>query len=486
MDTDSNLDVMRILKAYLDNPLAKIGINYLLKKDKKANKTLVELALENLLGIREDIPIKAKIAKYMIKSTFKTIAKVFKTSVEEIINAFELPYARRALVAVLRGITYFGVRKPFVPGAPFLVVWDYTYRCNLRCKHCYIAAGGTHRSEMSIEERQKALNILADAGVTIIAFSGGEPLLGPKIFDMIKMANDYGIYTAMATNGTLITKDIAQKLVSAGLKYVQISLDAPIPHVHDEFRGVNGAWKRTIEGIKNAKKAGLYVEISMTISKLNYHLVPQMLELVKELEVDLFMHYNFIPTGRGTSITDLDISPEEREKLLRMLAEKTLRKEIQAASTAPQYARVALQLGTEKGKTFLAGHFYRYSSEGNLAPLAEFIGGCGAGRAYIALEPNGDIQPCVFMPVRIGNILKDDFKELWLDNRILNELRDRDLLKGYCSACPYKHVCGGCRARAYAYFNDYLAPDPGCIYNLEWWNRIVNRILEESKHIQYR
>ena len=169
-----------------------------------------------------------------------------------------------------------------------------------------------------------------------------------------------------------------------------------------------------------------------------------------------------------------------------MLAEKTLRKEIQAASTAPQYARVALQLGTEKGKTFLAGHFYRYSSEGNLAPLAEFIGGCGAGRAYIALEPNGDIQPCVFMPVRIGNILKDDFKELWLNNRILNELRNRDLLKGYCSECPYKHVCGGCRARAYAYFNDYLAPDPGCIYNLEWWNRIVNRILEESKHIQYR
>ncbi|RLE73061.1 MAG: radical SAM/SPASM domain-containing protein, partial [Thermoprotei archaeon] len=105
------------------------------------------------------------------------------------------------------------------------------------------------------------------------------------------------------------------------------------------------------------------------------------------------------------------------------------------------------------------------------------IGGCGAGRAYIALEPNGDIQPCVFMPIKIGNILKDNFRDLWIHNEILNKLRNRDILIGKCGSCPYRYICGGCRARAYAYFGDYLAPDPGCIYNRDLWEKLAPRTM---------
>lgn len=474
-------DMMRYLKIYLDNPISKLGLRLMLKKDKESKKTYVELALASLFGEEVKLPLGAKVAKFFIKKTIERGMKIFSVPYEEVLEAFELPYSRRALASVLKGILNFGAKKPFTPGAPFLVVWDYTYRCNLRCKHCYIVAG-VNRSEMSLEERKKALDILADAGVIIIAFSGGEPLLGPGIYDMIRRASDYGIYPAMATNGTLITEEVAERLAKAGLQYVQISLDAPIPQIHDDFRGIPGAWERTVKGIKNAKKAGLYVEISMTITKLNYHLVPQMLELAKELEADLFMHYNFIPTGRGKEIIELDISPSEREKLLKLLAEKTLSKEVQAASTAPQYARIALQLSADTGETFLAGHFYRYASESKLSPLADFIGGCGAGRAYIALEPNGDIQPCVFMPIKVGNILKDDFEDLWRNNKIFNELRNRELLKGPCAACEYKYVCGGCRARAYAYFGDYLASDPGCIYAIDWWNRVIKRVVKGAVH----
>ncbi len=474
-------ETIRMLKTYLDNPLSKLILRLLLKKDKESGKTYVELALEDLLGEDVKLSFGAKVARFFIKKTIDRGAKAFNATFEESLRTFELPYARRALASVLRGILYFGVKRPFVPGAPFLVVWDYTYRCNLKCKHCYITAGGFHRPEMTLDERRKALDIMADAGVTIIAFSGGEPLMGPGIFEMIRRAADYGIYTAMATNATLITEQVANMLVKAGLQYAQISLDAPIPEIHDEFRGVPGAWERTVRGIKNAKKAGLYVEISTTITKLNYHLVPKMLDLAKELNVDLFMHFNFIPTGRGKEILELDISPWEREKLLRLLAQKTLNKEVQAASTAPQYARVALQLGSQYGKTFLAGHFYRYETESRIDPLAEFVGGCGAGRAYIALEPNGDIQPCVFMPIKVGNILQDDFEELWRTHRVFLELRDRELLKGPCGSCQYKYVCGGCRARAYAYFGDYLAPDPGCIYAAEWWNRAIQMIFGGAK-----
>jgi len=470
---------MNALKRGFENPLVRWGIKSLLKKDSKTRRAYLELILADLAGEKVKLPYRARLLKPLIKKVLERSARVFGLSYEETVNNFADPWVRRGIVSVLKGMTLFGVRKPFTPGAPFLIVWDYTYRCNLRCKHCYINAGIT-LPEMTIEERRKALDIMADAGIVILAFSGGEPILGPGIFEMIKRADDYGIYTAMATNGTLLTKDIVQKLVKAGLKYVQISLDAPIPEIHDEFRGVPGAWEKTVQGIKNAIEGGLYVEISMTVTKLNYHLVPQMLKFIKELGANLFMHFNFVPTGRGKEIVELDLSPEEREELLRMLAAASLKGEIQAASTAPSFARVALELGLEHGEAFLAGHFYRIHASSKLASLAEFIGGCGAGRAYLALEPNGDIQPCVFLPVKIGNILKDDFEELWRSNEELEALRNRELLSEPCKSCPYRDVCGGCRARAYGYFGDYLAPDPGCIYVKDLWEKIVKEVSQRS------
>ena len=112
--------------------------------------------------------------------------------------------------------------------------------------------------------------------------------------------------------------------------------------------------------------------------------------------------------------------------------------------------------------------------QGQLISLAEFIGGCGAGRFYLAMEPNGDLQPCVFLPLKIGNILEDDFEELWRCNKVLEELRNKDIIKK-CKSCKYRYYCGGCRARAYGYFGDYLMPDPGCIYNKEEYERMIEK-----------
>ena len=100
--------------------------------------------------------------------------------------------------------------------------------------------------------------------------------------------------------------------------------------------------------------------------------------------------------------------------------------------------------------------------------------GCGAGRFYMAMRANGDLQPCVFFPLKVGNILEDDFEELWKHNKVLQELRDKDILHG-CNTCEYRYYCGGCRARAYAYTGDYLAPDPGCINNKE---KVYEKIVE--------
>ena len=476
----SATDTSILFKRVIETPLIRLPLKFLLRRDRAYNKTYLELgiaAMYNEINAKKNPLI--FLSKKVVELLLNFAVKVFEADKEEKLEDLKKPYNRRGLVNILKGLTIFGVKKPFVPSAPFLIVWDYTYRCNLRCKHCYINAGLENRKEMTLDEKRKVLDIMADAGVVSIAFSGGEPLMGVGIFEMIKRATDYGMYTAIATNGTLITEEVAVKLKKAGLGYAQISLDAPVPSVHDEFRGIPGVWERTVRGIKNAKKAGITVEVSMTVTKYNLHLVDKMIELLKELGVDYFMHFNFIPTGRGKNIVEMDISPSEREKLLRSLALRLYSKDmIPTLSTAPQFSRITLQLGQElcSDETILGGHFYGFDSGKKAKDVAEFIGGCGAGRLYIALEPNGDIQPCVFLPLKVGNILEDNFVDLWINSPVFNTLRNRDLLKGRCGKCPYKYICGGCRARAYAYFGDITAPDPGCIYNKDEWEKVKGRL----------
>ena len=98
--------------------------------------------------------------------------------------------------------------------------------------------------------------------------------------------------------------------------------------------------------------------------------------------------------------------------------------------------------------------------------LADFIGGCGAGRFYCAISPEGKVQPCVFMPLVVGDLKTEKLEDIWKSSTVFHNLRDRKKLKGRCGQCDYKFVCGGCRARAFAYHNDYLMSDPGCIRKL--------------------
>ena len=474
----STSDTAVILKKILDKWYIRNALKLFLKKNNKFNKTYLELGLRSFIG--EDIKTKDPrivISKFVVKKALDAVVNTFEGDRNQVMEILKKPYDIRGVIALIKGYLKFGLNRPFTPGAPFLVVWDYTYKCNLRCKHCYINAGG-NRPEMSPSEKKRALDIMADAGLVSIAFSGGEPLLDPTIFDMIKRAHDYGIFTAIASNGTLITEEIALKLKNAGLNYAQISLDSPDPAIHDEFRGVLGTWERTVRGIRNLKRAGITVEISTTVTKYNVDQVVEMIKLSEKLGADIFMHYNFIPTGRGKNIINMDINPLERENLLRSLAFKLYNEfPLYTLSTAPQLARVSLQIGDEinSGEKYIGGHFYSFASN-KAADVAEFLGGCGAGRLYISLEPNGDIQPCVFLPIKIGNILKDDFEDLWINNEILNSLRSREDLKGFCGACQYRYVCGGCRARAYAYYGDIKAPDPGCIYNKDEWEKLKGRI----------
>lgn len=460
-------DMIVAFSKFIENPITKFELKKLLEREENGKTKLENYLLAYSEG-REVRSIHYKLLKKVLEKGLETFIGGGKERLRE---ALKDPHFRKGLASVVRGLAYFGVRKPFTSGAPFLIVWDVTYACNLRCKHCYANAGKPLTDELTTEEALKVVDTLEEAGVTALAFSGGEPLVRKDIFKLIDRAKDYEMHVSIATNGTLLTKENVKKLKEHGLDFIQISLDGT-KDTHEVFRGIPGIYERTVEGIKNAVESGIITCISMTATKLNYKDVPKVMDLAEELGVNYFMLYNFIPTGRGTF--EIDLTAEEREELLEMLWKKLNDESTKVSflSTAPYYARIALQ----HKKYYLATHFYDVRLEGRLTALADFIGGCGAGRFYMALKPNGDMQPCVFFPLKLGSIKEfkngDEFLEFWRTNEVLEKLRDKDKLE-VCGDCNYKYVCGGCRARAYAYFKDYLAPDPGCI--------IVHSMLKKKK-----
>jgi len=472
METTKTLHVLR---ATIGNPAARKILNSISCYCEKCQKNRIEIALELYTNERKNACLKCKLAEKAVSGIIKSGSKAFGTNSNEIKEKFKNPSWRKALANVLSGIGRFGIQKPFVPGAPFLVVWDVTYACNLNCKHCYANAGKPLHNELTTKEAKQVIDKLERACVPVVAFSGGEPLVRKDIFELTKYAHDKGIYVAIATNGSLITKNKAKEMKMAGIEFTQISLDGASAETHESFRGIEKVFEKTIQGIKNCVNEGFFVNIATTATKYNYEEIPKIIDLCEEIGVNWFMAYNFVPTGRGKFITENDLTPVEREELLNSLWNRLKKGEnVNVLSTAPQFSRVALQAEIKKKEKIIPTHFFNLTLSEELINLSEFIGGCGCGRFYCAIRPNGKIEPCVFFPLELGNIKEDDFEELWNNNHLLKELRNKDKLEGNCGKCDYRYYCGGCRARAYGYTGNYLASDPGCINNKEFWEKHIS------------
>jgi radical SAM protein with 4Fe4S-binding SPASM domain len=441
-----------------------------LKKCSKCNKTPLETELDNFTFNKTSNCSKCKIYVTIISLWIILIQKALAVDKSRIKKIFRDPFVRRAIYSIVSGFFEFGFRRPIQVHAPFLVVWNFTYKCNLHCKHCYSSSGTNKKSELSTKEALKVVDKIANFGVTSLAFSGGEPLMRKDFFEVARHAVDSGLYVSLATNGTLLTEENVKKLKKIGVHYVEVSLDGIDPKTHDFFRGKTGAFNQTLTGLKTCLDKDICTCIAVTATKNNLKEIPAVLEMAENMGIDRFTLFNFIPTGRGKDITDVDPSPEEREEILCYLNKKLSEDpKIAILSTTPQLARVALQSRSpnENDIVMPLAHMEATKISKRAKALAEFIGGCGAGRFYCAISPEGNLQPCVFMPLTVGNLNTEKFSDIWLNSQTLKDLRNREKLKGRCSKCDFKYVCGGCRARAFAYHNDYLMSDPGCIKQIK-------------------
>jgi radical SAM protein with 4Fe4S-binding SPASM domain len=465
--------VANTVKTWLGNPISRSLLRWVSKRTEKGSK--LESALKKYIGEQEKLSFQEKLAYAIVKLALNKGSESFGVSKEQLVESLRNPMVRRGIANVLEGIGYYGVQRPQTTTAPFLIVWNFTKQCNLRCKHCYENAGPKPApDELTTEEAKHAIDDFANAGVVALSFSGGEPLVRKDFFEVAKYAAEKEFYVSVASNGTLITEKVAQKMKAAGVQYIEISLDG-FEKTHDEFRGIQGAWKRTIDGVKNCVEAGLDTCVATTATHYNLKEIPKLVEFIeKDLHAKRFIAFNFIPVSRGKEIVNQDLTPKEREELLDFLYSKLIdnNSKLDTFSTAPQYAVTSYKFAFGP---VVATHFTNKAAtemlKGRTKSLTEFIGGCGAGRLYCGMEPNGDIEPCVFIPIKVGNIREQSMVNIWRNSPILKQVRNRDLFKG-CGECEYKYICGGCRARAYAYFNDLQGPDPGCSINQKYWEEV--------------
>ena len=372
--------------------------------------------------------------------------------------------------------------------APRLLFWETTAGCNLRCIHCrrMTVADQLLPQDLTTAEAKTMIDQIVAVGRPILVLSGGEPLFRPDIFEIARYATDQGLIVALATNGTLITAEVAQKIKDSGIRRVSISFDGADAATHNIFRGA-GAFEAAIIGIQHLQAVGLPFQINTTVAKHNVHQMPQTLQLAEDLRAVALHLFLLVPVGCGVEINeDQQITPEEYETVLNWMYDAEMESDIEMKATcAPHYFRIVRQRQAEerrqgvfrerpasmhrqmhKGRSSHSGGHPGGHAGGHSGghPMHTMTKGCLAGTGVTFVSHRGEVFPCGYLPVEAGNIRRQQFGDIWQNAPLFAELRQPDLLGGKCGACEFKKVCSGCRARAFGMRGDYLAEEPFCTY----------------------
>lgn len=343
-----------------------------------------------------------------------------------------------------------------------LVVWNTTNRCNLRCQHCYLdAEDRDYSNELTTEQAREFIQDLAEIDVPVLLFSGGEPVLRKDIFELGRFATDLGLRVVLSTNGTLISKEVAEKLAESGFQYVGVSIDGG-QITHDRFRGKEGSFEQALQGIENAQSAGIKAGVRFTVNRLNQKELDEVLAIIEKKKIPRFCMYHLVYSGRGLEMANLDTSKEEKRQTIEFLLQRTLDFyergiEVEILTTDNHADGVTLY-------NYTLTHQPERSQE--ILELLEMHGGCSAGTKFANVDPQGNVHPCQFWQhYTLGNVKERKFGEIWYDQEepLLVSLRNKKaLVKGRCAKCKYNSYCGGCRVRAEAITGDIWAEDPAC------------------------
>ena len=348
-----------------------------------------------------------------------------------------------------------------------IVVWNCTKLCNLECSHCYARSDASACSgELTTAQAKKMIDDLAAFGCPVLLFSGGEPLVRKDVPELAEYARSKGLRAVISTNGTLITRELADRLQKIGLSYVGISIDG-IEATHDRFRCKKGAFQDALRGIRNCRDAGLKVGLRFTMVKDNLADIPAVFDLMETEKIPRICFYHLVNTGRGADLGNDDGMPSHEETLAAL--------ELIVKRTAELHAK-GLKVEVLTVDNHADGPWLLRKMRAEKHPGAERVyhllklnGGAasGTGVGISCISWTGDVYPDQFWrSKKLGNVLETSFGEIWTNpkNEFLQKLKEKEKhVTGRCADCQYLELCGGnFRARAEASTGDLWAPDPAC------------------------
>jgi heme b synthase len=337
-----------------------------------------------------------------------------------------------------------------------MIAWELTRSCNLACVHCRASAEyGPYEGELSTQEVFRVMDEIASFDKPVIILTGGEPLLRQDIFDVASYGSAKGFRMVMATNGTLFNEEIVQKMKTSGIQRISVSIDGPTAETHDAFRKVKGSFESSLRGIEMARKGGIEFQINTTITRVNLHLIPDILRLAVDLGAVALHIFLLVPTGRGKEMKDQEISGLDYEKTLHWFYDQIDKVPLQLKATcAPHYYRILRQQAKKEGKKITP-------KEHGLDAMTR---GCLGGISFCFISHIGQVQPCGYLELNCGNVREKPFQKIWTQSEVFQNLRNTEGYQGKCGRCEFRKICGGCRARAYEISGEYMAEEPYCIY----------------------
>ncbi len=285
-----------------------------------------------------------------------------------------------------------------------------------------------------------------------MVLTGGDPLMRRDIFDLIGYGLEKGLKVSLSPSATaLIRPETLKRLKEAGLSRISFSLDGANAQTHDTFRGVRGAFQRTLECAADAVETGLSLQINTTVTRYSFPELADLAQVLRRSKAVLWDLFFLVPTGRA--VTEDMLSPQEHEQVFHWLAQLSRESPFSVRATLGQpYRRVLLQQNPS-------------NLQERAGPGRNGMPTTNDGKGICFISHVGKVQPSGFLPLSPGNVRTSRLTHIYRHTRMFKELRDPGLLKGKCGRCQFKEVCGGCRARAYAVFGDYLESDPCCAYD---------------------
>ena len=344
-----------------------------------------------------------------------------------------------------------------------VVVWNITRQCNLKCVHCYAhAKATTGNNELTTQQSRELIDDLAQFGVPVLLFSGGEPLVREDLPELAAYAVQKGMRAVISTNGTLISAETAQILKDIGLSYVGISLDG-MQEINDRFRGVKGAFESALKGIKNCQAAGIKVGLRFTINKFNVGEIPDIFKLIEEMDIPRVCFYHLVYAGRGSKLVEEDLTHEESRAAVDLIIDRTKRLHDNGKS------KEVLTVDNHADGPYLYLRLLRDNPKRakEVLKLLKMNEGNNSGRGIGCISWDGEVHADQFWRhYSFGNVNDKHFSEIWSDTSepLMGKLKKKkNYIKGRCATCRWLDICAGnFRVRAEAVTGDVWAPDPAC------------------------